>query len=141
MHPTSSPPPTIPTSRRRSVAALVGAILAAVIVLAFAFTFLARSQVGTGPTGPDQRSTPVQTAPPLTTTNEQAAYLGADGHLHEVTLSGGHDTTGPLLPMTNFISQGDNGWVDAAAAPDGRQIAYVTSTNPITAETASSSSR
>jgi hypothetical protein len=126
-HPTSSPPPTIPTSRRRSGAALVGAVMAVVIVAAFAFVFLARAHVGTGQ-GPV--STPVPTAPPLTPANEQAAYLGTDGHLHEATLDGAHDSTGPLLPSTNFISQGDMGWVDAAAAPDGRQIAYVTSTDP-----------
>ena len=131
MHPTVSPPPTLPTSRRRTVAALVGAAMAAIIVTAFAFTFLARAHVGVG-TGPSQRSasTPVQTAPPLMPSNELAAYLGSDGHLHEVTLDGSHDTTGPVLPSTAFISQGNNGWVDAAASPDGRQIAYVTSTNP-----------
>jgi hypothetical protein len=130
MHPTSSPPPAISTSRRRSVAALVGAVMAAVIVLAFAFTFLARSHVGVG-NGPGQRSssTPVRTTPPLTSTSEQAAYLGADGHLHEVTLNGAHDKTGPLLPSTDFISQTDTGWMDAAASPNGREIAYVTATS------------
>ena len=134
MHPTVSPPPTLPTSRRRSIAALVGAAMAAVIVTAFAFTFLARAHagVGTGPTGPSQRtvSTTVRATTLPTPGSEEAAYLGADGHLHEVTLDGAHDTTGPLLPSTVFISQGNNGWVDAAASPDGRELAYVTSSNP-----------
>src|SRR5215472_9504928 len=44
LHPTSTPP-TIPTSRRRSVAALIGTVMAAVIVAAFAFAFLAHSRV------------------------------------------------------------------------------------------------
>jgi hypothetical protein len=121
MHPISTSPHARYSSRRRRVASGLGAAVAAMLVLAFTLVFLVQSRGNPGPRNGHQNG-----STPPAVTGWQAAYLASDGHLHTVTLDGAHDTTGPLLPATDFIRQTDAGWVDAVAAPDGHAIAYVT---------------
>jgi hypothetical protein len=121
VQPTATSAHTPVSLRQRRFASGLGAAVAAMLVLAFTLVFLAQSRGSTGPGNGHQHG-----STPAATTGWQAAYLASDGHLHTVTLDGAHDTTGPLLPATGFIRQTDAGWVDAAAAPDGRAIAYVT---------------
>jgi hypothetical protein len=128
VHPTSTSPHVPFSSRRRRFAGGLGAAVAAIVVVAFTLVFLAQSRGNPGPgNGPQHGATS------SAVTGWQAAYLASDGHLHTITLDGAHDITGPLLPTTDFIRQTDAGWVDAAAAPDGHAIAYVTApaTTPV----------
>lgn len=51
----------------------------------------------------------------------RAAYLGADGRVHAVTLDGKTDVVGPLLPG---LTSPDLGFWSGGIAPNGRFVAY-----------------
>ena len=96
--------------------------VAAVVVVAFAFVFLAQSRVGPGSNR--HVATP---APTQGLSGGRALYLGSDGRLHKITLDGAHDTAGSLLPMSDYITRVQQGNDVTAVSPNGRAIAYITS--------------
>jgi hypothetical protein len=116
-----------PSRPPRHGAGRLGAGAAAAVVLLFALAFLSLAHRGGGAHFPSSaRSTP--TAPP--TSGWDAAYLGADGHLHLATPDGAHDAAGPVLPDTRFITYPFIGWTDAVASPGGRFVAYAQGSDP-----------
>lgn len=126
MRPTDSMPPSATVMRSshtpRRLNVWLSGLAAAVIVAMLAGVFLALAHSKSSPTVLHGTSTSPAGNPVIPAGPWQAAYLGADGHVHLVSANG-KNVTGPALPQPELISQ-SLPLANASISPDGHLLAY-----------------